>query len=198
MTPNHTLASQHKRNVHATEGIIDSLERILKASELELKDLGAIAFGAGPGLFSGIRTATAIAQGLAYVHELQVAQIPSTLALAHASKCQQALVSYPAHRGHCYIAAHTKSDHNWSTILEPSLHALTDLPRLNGNWQLCARGLATMNTNFTACVSGSLTRVRAYRGNLAPAVGSLGLVAMAAGRLCDPGRRPTSVRYELK
>ena len=40
------------------------LQQLLKEEGIEIKDVDAIAFGCGPGLFTGLRTACGIAQDL--------------------------------------------------------------------------------------------------------------------------------------
>ena len=50
----------------ASSHLIPAILRLLREAELELGDLQAIVFGRGPGSFSGLRTACAVAQGLAF------------------------------------------------------------------------------------------------------------------------------------
>lgn len=59
------------------------MARVLLAEQgVELHSLGAIAFGAGPGSFTGLRIACGIAQGLAYGLELPVVPVVNLAAAA--------------------------------------------------------------------------------------------------------------------
>ena len=58
------------------------LERLLKENRIQLKELQAIAFGAGPGSFTGLRIACGLAQGLALARELPVIGVASFEAVA--------------------------------------------------------------------------------------------------------------------
>src|SRR5689334_18171491 len=58
------------------------LEALLEKSHFQLKDLQAVAFGAGPGAFTGLRIACGLAQGLALARDLPVLGISSFEAIA--------------------------------------------------------------------------------------------------------------------
>ncbi|HSC48057.1 MAG TPA: tRNA (adenosine(37)-N6)-threonylcarbamoyltransferase complex dimerization subunit type 1 TsaB [Gammaproteobacteria bacterium] len=68
------------------ENILPLVEQLLKEARLELKSLDAVAFGRGPGAFTGLRVAAAMAQGLAYGAGLPVLPISNLAALAHAAR----------------------------------------------------------------------------------------------------------------
>ena len=135
-----TLASAHRPQTHASDGLMSTLTRLLDRAAVEVSDLDGIAFAAGPGLFSGIRAACACAQGIAYAANLQVAAICSMRAAAATCGASHALIAYPAQRDHCYLASYTGA--GIRQIRAPALYPLDCLPRLAGTWQLCGRNLA--------------------------------------------------------
>ncbi|MFT7373645.1 MAG: tRNA threonylcarbamoyladenosine biosynthesis protein TsaB [Oleiphilaceae bacterium] len=65
-----------------TQLLLPMAKQIVENAELQLKDLDAIAFGCGPGSFTGLRIAAGVAQGLAYGLGCSVFPISNLQAMA--------------------------------------------------------------------------------------------------------------------
>ena len=81
----------------ASANLIGQIMALLQQADLTLKDLDAICFGAGPGSFTGLRTACAVAQGLAYGAGVPVLAVDSLMAVAEEARFQ-AFVDQPVCR----------------------------------------------------------------------------------------------------
>jgi tRNA threonylcarbamoyl adenosine modification protein YeaZ len=89
------------REAHGAKAAENSLPMAAEAmAELGtgLAELEAVAFGAGPGAFTGVRAACAVAQGLAYAREVPVFAVPSLMAVAQAASVDAKVTGTPQHK----------------------------------------------------------------------------------------------------
>ena len=127
------LAQGDRRWTHAGAGgaqasaaLIPAIMGLLDEAQLPLKELDAIAFGQGPGAFTGLRTACAVAQGLALGAKLRLLPINSLLMLAHAALSSnpqffRVLSVLDARMGQVYAAAYGHGPEGWRCLQAPSL-----------------------------------------------------------------------------
>ncbi len=88
-----------------SEHVISFVDAVLKEGEIALKDVDAIAFGAGPGAFTGLRVACAVAQGLGWAADKPLVAVSNLAAAAFAAEVSGRIMAALDARMHqCYAA----------------------------------------------------------------------------------------------
>lgn len=119
-----------------SERLLPMVARLMGDAGLGYADLDAIAFGAGPGSFTGLRIACGAAQGLAFAHGLPVVPVSTLEALASATAGLRVLACLDARMGELYLAAYERDgdQSDWRTVQQPVLANTNALPPLSGTW----------------------------------------------------------------
>ena len=149
-----------------SEVLLPMVNALLTGHGLKAADLDGVAFGSGPGSFTGLRIACGVAQGIAFGAGVRVVGISTLLALAELSRAQQVVCCLDARMSEIYHAAYEKRGSNWHTVYEPSLckpDAAPELPA--GAWAGCGSGFAAYRVALESRYAGKLERVI---DNLAP------------------------------
>ena len=93
--------------------ILPQIQSLLEEANVKLSDLDGIAFGAGPGAFTGVRIACGVAQGLGFGANLPVVGVNTLLAVAEASGADKVIVCLDARMGEIYHAAFERINDEW-------------------------------------------------------------------------------------
>ena len=88
--------------------ILPMIDGLLAAAGIDRHALDAIAFGRGPGAFTGLRIAAGVAQGLALGLDRPVVPVSTLASLAQASAAGHALAALDARLGEVYYGYYTR------------------------------------------------------------------------------------------
>lgn len=120
------------------------VQSLLTEAGTTLTALDGIAFGAGPGGFTGLRLACGVAQGLAYGAGLKVVPVSCLLALAEAQmgKSDRVYACIDARMNEVYTAAYQRIGDDWREVLPPvvSPPEVVPLPDDGASWLGCGDG----------------------------------------------------------
>ena len=128
-----------------TELALPMVESMLSDAGLALHELDCIAFGHGPGAFTGVRVAAAVAQGLAFSAQLPVVGISTlaacALSVASESSSGGVIACFDARMGEVYLGAYRVHGNALENVYPDGLFKPDALPPLDGNWLIAGSGL---------------------------------------------------------
>ncbi len=135
-----------------TQRILPLVEQVLAESGLSLSQLDALAFGRGPGSFTGVRIGIGIAQGLALGAELPMIGLSTLQTMAQGawrvSGAQRVLAAIDARMGEVYWGQFERqADGHWlesegEAVLSPQ-QVQERAARLSGQWATVGTGWQT-------------------------------------------------------
>lgn len=126
----------------SSETLLPAIFSLLQEAGLRLDQLDALAFGQGPGAFTGVRTACAVVQGLALGASLPVLALDSLQAVAEdavtsleddepgaSTALRRCCVAVDARMGEVYWGLYERDGERWLSAQAPQLSRPDDLVR---------------------------------------------------------------------
>lgn len=165
-----------------SQSLLPMAQALLADAGIRLADCDAIAFGAGPGSFTGVRTACGVVQGLAFGAGLPVAPVGTLDAMAQACRektgASDVLCILDARMGEVYWAQFRHGAGGWQTVVAPRLSSPADVAPA-GAVQACGNGLAAYADAFAGrdFMAGAEAGIMPHAAQIAV----LGRLAVARG-----------------
>ena len=165
-----------------SEMLMPMLSALLQDARCGIRDMDGIAFGSGPGSFTGVRIACGVAQGLALGADLQVAGICTLLALAQGSGHSRVIAALDARMGEIYCAAYENLDEGWMEVFAPCLCKPEEAPAMTGGgWFGAGSGFAAFSEILQKRYAGQLAGMDADAVPRAEHIAALGALQFAGG-----------------
>jgi tRNA threonylcarbamoyladenosine biosynthesis protein TsaB len=141
LTPDGLLTTDAVVGHGHSERLLPMLQGLLAEAGLGLRDLDGIAFGAGPGSFTGLRIACGVAQGLALGADLPVLGVGTLDALALEAGQGAIVAALDARMGEVYALACRVEGDCVTPVWGPLLSPPQSVPALPGEgWQAAGIG----------------------------------------------------------
>ncbi|OWY30841.1 tRNA (adenosine(37)-N6)-threonylcarbamoyltransferase complex dimerization subunit type 1 TsaB [Herbaspirillum robiniae] len=137
-----------------SDSILPMIQRLLAEAGIALAQCDALAFGVGPGSFTGVRTACGVVQGLAFGIDRPVVPVVTLEAVAQACRAAHAqaaevLAVLDARMGEVYWARYrAREDGGWDVLAEPALSAAGQVAT-DGRPVAGGNGLSMYAAHFT-------------------------------------------------
>ncbi|HCI14579.1 MAG: tRNA (adenosine(37)-N6)-threonylcarbamoyltransferase complex dimerization subunit type 1 TsaB [Gallionellales bacterium GWA2_60_142] len=169
-----------------SERLMPMIDELLQATGHRLQAMNAIAFGMGPGSFTGVRIACGVAQGLALGANLPVVGVCTLEALAEASGHDKVIAVLDARMSEIYHAAYERQGDDWIAVSAPCLCKPADAPVVAGaGWFAAGSGFAVNSEALQARYAGQLLGVDGTVVPQAAAIAAIGARRLARGEGMD-------------
>jgi tRNA threonylcarbamoyladenosine biosynthesis protein TsaB len=166
--------------------VLGMLDELLRAHALTVRDLDGIAYGEGPGSFTGLRIACGVVQGLAFGAELRVVGVGTLLALAAGSGAERVVCCLDARVREVYHAAYEHSG-GWRAVHEPSLCEPSAVPDLSGgDWLALGSAFRVYRDVLEQRYAGKLRAIDPDRHPRARDIAALAIPRFVAGDTAAP------------
>lgn len=154
------------RDVHVGQGhsecVLGMVDELLTRNRLRVAALDGIAFGEGPGSFTGLRIACGVTQGLAFAAGVPVLGVSTLLAMAESTRSQRVICCVDARMHEIYHAAYERTGDGWKTVQEPGLCTPAAAPQPpDGTWLGCGTGFAVYRGALMQRYAGKLAAIDA-------------------------------------
>jgi len=189
--PDAWVGEVSRHEVKASAWLLPAIERVLAAAGARKTDVKVVAFGAGPGSFTGVRTACATAQALAYSWNAPLIAVDCLEALAAASGLAQIDVALDARMNELYAASFGKSSSGELIRISPTALVATNIFVASGGATLVGSG-----AHLVASASAETTI--AAEDRWAYGIARVAIAKFARGEFTDPqSAEPLYVRNNV-
>jgi tRNA threonylcarbamoyladenosine biosynthesis protein TsaB len=169
-----------------TQLILPMIDELLQEADIDVSELDAIAFGQGPGAFTGVRIAIGVIQGLAFAHNIPVIPVSTLAALAqhYAEDHEQVAAGIDARMQEIYWGLYQRNESGvMAAVNEENVCSPADLPALpEGTWFGAGSAWQTytdeLNSQFNGQISG-------FKGDVYPS--AVDILALAKPIYLDKG-----------
>lgn len=172
-------------------------EQLLVEAGIAKGQLDAIAVGRGPGAFTGVRLAIAVAQGIALALDLPVVPVSTLAALAASlpslplqrGESTRILAAIDARMGEIYMGSFVRNDSGMTALTEECVVKPDAAIVIDGHWHGVGTGFAAADNALQAHLQSQLVSVNANALPHAADVARLAVIAFSQGQ----GTAPESI-----
>lgn len=174
-----------------SDTLLPLVQSLLAEAGCSVQQLDAIAFGAGPGAFTGLRVACGVTQGLAIAYDLPVIPITSLAAMAWQVDAPYVLALLDARMNEVYSAAFQRQSHELLLLGEVQLAAphnvaLPEQLRFEDSYVAAGNALQAYPVLAQRLREQGMTQQQAEIMPLATAVAELAIPVWQRGEALDP------------
>lgn len=168
--------------------ILGMLDTVLERADTSIASIDAVAFGRGPGSFTGVRVGVGVAQGVAYARDIPVIPISSLAAVAQGAldrvESDYLAVAMDARMGEIYCASYQRVDGIVQLLGDEKVCPPEKfLPQSQQKWAGVGTGWGVYAELLEKQFSDNLEQVRVEQYPQATSIIKLAQIEAEAGRM---------------
>jgi tRNA threonylcarbamoyladenosine biosynthesis protein TsaB len=166
-----------------TKLLLPMIESLLAEAQLKLTQLDALAFGCGPGSFTGLRIATGVVQGLAFGANLPVVPVSTLAALAQKQAHDLSFVAMDARIGEIFWGVYQKNADGFVELIgNEAVLPVSQIQFPNKNAVGIGSGWRVYETELVEKTYGLISKIESDVLPHASAIAKLGVYGFEQGR----------------
>ena len=181
--PDEWVGEVSRQDPKASAWLLPAIERVLANANANRTEVKIVAFGAGPGSFTGVRTACATAQALAYLWQASLIGVDCLEALAEASGLAHIDVVLDARMNELYSASFARS---FATSPSGELMRISGTALVSTSAFAAREGATLLGSGAYLVASASAEATVAAEDHWAYGVARVAIKKLAKGELTDP------------
>ena len=133
------LSKQLRAERNHNQSVLIMIDQMFVSAGMKSGDIDAVAFGVGPGSFTGLRIAAGVAQGMAFGIDVPVVPVSCMAAIAQKQTCDKVIVAIDAKRSNLYWGRYVRNTSGLMDLSgEERLSSIVDLDLSGEDW--CGAG----------------------------------------------------------
>lgn len=163
--------------------ILPMVDELMAEADIAIKQVDAIAFGCGPGAFTGLRIAVGVTQGIAFAADLPVVPVSTLAALAQGCESDRVLAAIDARMEEVYWGMYQRNPEGIMVVQgEECVVSPAQVPLPEGNnWNGAGTGWGSYGAVLEAHCAGQLSGWEGEKLPHAADVAKLGIAGYNAG-----------------
>ncbi len=134
---NGEIVSKHQpSNRDQNESVLVLVASVLSEGQIAKEEIDAIAYGKGPGSYTGLRIAAGVAQGIAYGIEIPAIPVSNLAAIAQSLSHKKVFVAMDAKRDKIFVGFYERGANGIvEPVSEDGLFEIQDVQLIGKNWK---------------------------------------------------------------
>ncbi len=171
------IVTKHQpSNRDQNESVLVLVASLLSERQIAKKEIDAVAYGKGPGSYTGLRIAAGVAQGIAYGVEIPAIPISNLAAIAQGLSDKKAFVALDAKKNKLFVGAYERGANGIvEPVSEDGLFEIQDVQLSGKNWKGAGDGWDLRYQELERQFGGQIDGWEANRQPCAEEISILGM-----------------------